>query len=107
VSSARLTSRECVAVVAGDRTTLFFEVAAEGAFTVTVAPPSPWRVAGVLASSQPLERTVSEVARVGIDDVLPATAVNQTGRWRLSWEDGAELLVPPPSRTGHGPVDFL
>ena len=107
VSSARIVSAQPVAVVAGERTTLFFEVASEGAFTVTVAPPSPWRLAGVLAASQPLEIVASEVAERGVDGVLAPPAANESGRWRIAWKDGAGVLAPHPTDTGHGPVDHL
>jgi hypothetical protein len=74
-----------IAVVAGLRTALLYDVTTDGPFTVTVRAPSSGRLAAVLASAADVTSVAADLGTIGVESLVPATAVPGSDRVRLTW----------------------
>jgi len=74
-----------VAVVAGLRTALLYDVSTDGPFTVTVRAPADGRLAAVLASAADVTAVAADVGAIGVESLVPAVAVPGPERVRVTW----------------------
>jgi hypothetical protein len=85
VAASRDVAPAPVAVVAGLRTVLLYDVRTKGAFTVTARAPAEGRLAAVLASAADVTSVAADLGTVGVESLVPAVAVPSPSRVRMTW----------------------